>query len=94
MGLVVAHSRTCRRQRTGHDPCTASAQEVVDQMTVPIPPTGIDDPDLPEPAPDPEPDPEPGGPVREVSNPPLSAPGPDGPPMRLPRDNPDVETEI
>lgn len=62
-------------------------------MTINPPPDGIDDPDLPEPVPDPEPDPEPGGPV-PVADPPLSAPGMEGPPMRMPRDNPDVETEI
>lgn len=58
------------------------------------PPGDINDPELPEPMPVPEPDPEPGGPVPETSGPPLSAPGVDGPPLRMPRDNPDVETEI
>jgi hypothetical protein len=58
------------------------------------PPGHINDPELPEPMPEPEPDPEPGGPVPETTDPPLSAPGVDGPPLRMPRDNPDVETEI
>jgi hypothetical protein len=63
-------------------------------MTISPPPGGIDDPDLPEPAPNPEPDPEPGGPVPGTEAPPLSAPGQDEPPVRLPRDNPDVQTGI
>jgi hypothetical protein len=29
-----------------------------------------------------------------AGDPPMSAPGMEGPPMRMPRDNPDVETEI
>ena len=63
-------------------------------MSIQNPPGGIDHPEMPNPSPDPEPDPEPGGPVPEVIDPPLSAPGADEPPMRMPRDNPDVETEI
>jgi hypothetical protein len=64
-------------------------------MTIQTPPGGIDDPDLPQPTPDPEPDPEPGGPIPDSSgNPPLRAPGADEPPLRMPRDNPDLETEL
>ena len=62
-------------------------------MTINPPPGGIDDPDLPDPTPDPEPDPEPGGPL-PAGEPPMIAPGVDQPPLRMPRDNPDVETEI
>ena len=66
-------------------------------MTIQTPPGDINDPDLPDPTPDPEPvppDPEPGGPVPTSGDPPLSAPGVDGPPLRMPRDNPEVETEL
>jgi len=63
-------------------------------MTIPTPPGGIDEPEMPPPQPDPEPDPEPGGPIPGTGDPPLDAPGIDDPPIRLPRDNPDVETEI
>jgi hypothetical protein len=63
-------------------------------MTMQTPPSGIDEPDLPDPTPDPEPDPEPGGPIPAGDDPPLSAPGMEQPPLRLPRDNPNVETEI
>jgi hypothetical protein len=61
-------------------------------MTVQSPADVIDDPDLPDPMPDPEP--EPGGPIPETGSPPQRAPGADGPPLRMPRDNPDVETEV
>ena len=66
-------------------------------MTIPTTPGGIDNPEMPNPGPDPEPkpepDPQPGGPVPDTG-PPMEMPGADQPPMRLPRDNPDVETEI
>jgi hypothetical protein len=51
-------------------------------------------PPVPDPSPDPDPDPEPGGPIPETEEPALQAPGAGGLPMRLPRDNPDVETEL
>lgn len=57
-------------------------------MTIQNPPDPSD-PDLP-PAIDEPPDPLPEPPAYE----PVWAPGADDPPMRLPRDNPDVETEI
>ena len=57
-------------------------------MTIQNPPDPSD-PDLP-PAIDEPPDPLPEPPDYE----PVWAPGADDPPMRLPRDNPDVETEI
>ena len=65
-------------------------------MSINPPPGDVDDPNLPDPAPDPEPDPQPGGPVPERGEPQpqLEAPGLEGPPLRMPRDNPDVETEI
>lgn len=58
---------------------------------------------IPEPPPEPPPEPEPGGPIPggpetpEYPNPddrPTEMPGIDEPPVRLPRDNPDVETEL
>jgi hypothetical protein len=56
-------------------------------MTIQTPPGGGNEPDLPDPVPDPEPDPEPGGPIPAGGSP-LQAPGADGPPMRLPREDP------
>lgn len=57
---------------------------------------------VPEPPPEPPPEPEPGGPIPgNPDNPeypaddrPMEMPGIDEPPLRMPRDNPDVEPEL
>jgi hypothetical protein len=56
-------------------------------MSVPEPP--------PEPTPEPPPEPEPGGPIPGLpDDAPMDMPGIDEPPIRMPRENPDVETEL
>jgi hypothetical protein len=93
----AAHSATCRKSAGGTRHAAHRLQEVT-IVTIQTPPGGIDEPDMPDPTPDPEPvppEPEPGGPVPEGGVPPMSAPGAEeGPPMRMPHDNPEVETEI